>query len=787
MTSNEGTDTVNYRLDRERLVASDLTGVDLARALSAQVDGWFRDAAAGLPPGWALMATAGYADGMLSPGSDLDVLMLHPRREGTGRVNEVARALWYPFWDAGLKLSPAVHHADSILRLASSDLVTMTSLLRLRVLGGDTKMVDRLAAAALKAWTKHPRQWLAELDASVCERHDKAGEVAFLLEPNVKEGRGGLRDVQAIDWALRSGAADIERGLVQPLEELHATFALLCGVRSELHRVTGRPTDVLLLQEQDAVAARLGYDDADLLIATIAEAARSLAWASDRFWDHVRTRVIQPRRGSSAPVPVASGLVVLDGALHLTAETDASDPTIILRTAAAAAQHNVLPSLATLQRLAAQAPGLTVPWTEDQRVDFLGLLGSGSSLIGVVEALDQHGLFQRVVPEWQDVRSRPQRNAYHTYTVDRHLLTAVVEANALVRSVRRPDLLLLGAFLHDIGKCGRGDHTLVGMELTRSIAARMGLPQADIDTLVCLVECHLLLPETATRRDVHDPGTAELVARAVGNSDTLELLVALTQADSLATGPSAWTGWKAELITDLALATTNHLRGRPPASSTDMSLDRHADLLSRARVDSGIHLTADAHTCTVVAPDRRGLFALITGVLAGHGVEVLAATVSTTDDGLAVDDFRITRSVGGAPDWPKVKTDLEAAVAGRLDIEARIERRQRAYRRVRMLSAKRETAQAALLIDNETSVDATIVEVRAPDAPALLFRLANVIARLGLDIRHAKVATLGHEVVDVFYVRNGTLLNPTKLTQDRCDELRSAIRDALLSAADLDR
>jgi [protein-PII] uridylyltransferase len=787
MTTNEGTGAVNYRVDRERLVASDLTGIDLARALSAQVDGWFREAATSLPSGWAVMAMAGYADGMLSPGSDLDVLMLHPRRAGTEQVNAIARALWYPFWDAGLKLSPAVHHLDSVRKLASSDLVTMTSLLRIRFLGGDATLADRVTASALEDWKKHPRQWLAELEASVHERHAKAGEVAFLLEPNLKEGRGGLRDVQAIDWALRSEAADVGRGLVQPLEELHASFALLCGVRSELHRVTGRATDILLLQDQDAVAARLGYDDADLLIAALAEAARSVAWASDRFWDHVRARVIQPRRKATAPVPVARDLAVLDGALQLTAEADASDPGIILRAAATAAQHNVLPSLATLQRLAAQAPRPPCPWTEDQRDDFLGLLGSGSSLIGVVEALDQHGLFQRVVPEWQAVRSRPQRNAYHTYTVDRHLLTAVVEANALVRSVRRPDLLLLGAFLHDIGKCGRGDHTRVGMELTRTIAARMGLPEPDIDTLVCLVECHLLLPETATRRDVHDPGTAELIARAVGNVDTLELLVALTQADSLATGPSAWTGWKAELIGELALATSNHLRGRPQASSTDMSLDRHADLLSQARLDSGIHIAADAHTFAVVAPDRRGLFALITGVLAGHGVEVLAATVSTTEDGLAVDDFRITRSVGGVPDWPKVKADLESAVAGRLDIEARIERRQRAYRRVRMLSAKRDVAHAALLIDNDTSVDATIVEVRAPDAPALLFRLANAIARLGLDIRHAKVATLGHEVVDVFYVRNGTLLNPSKLADDRCDELRIAIGDVLSTTAEPER
>ena len=782
MTDEGGTGAVTYRADRDELLATpDLRGSELARALSSQADGWFEQAASTLPTGWSLLATGGYADGRLSPGSDIDVMLLHPRRQSELHVAEVSRQLWYPFWNAGLKLSPAVHSLDSALRLAATDLPTATTLLRARHLGGQLRPVERLAAEANQQWRKHPRRWLAELDVSVLERHVKAGEVAFLLEPNLKDGRGGIRDIQAIGWAL--AGADVASGLVCPVEELETHLRLFFDVRVELHRVTNRAADMLVLQEQDAVAERLGYTSADAMVACVAEAARSVAWASDRLWEDIRSTIIRSRRRAEKPVAVAADLVVRNGSLDLSS-ADSIDQTLILHVAAKAAELGVLPSLQTLRTLLSGPDEPLLLWTENARADLLRMLGSGAALIGVVEALDQHGLFRRVLPEWQAVRSRPQRNAYHTYTVDRHLLVTVVHAAGLVRTVSRPDLLLLGALLHDIGKCGRGDHTVVGMELTRGIGERMGLPERDVATLVCLVEHHLLLPETATRRDVHDPGTAEVVAKAVGDSTTLELLHALTKADSQATGPSAWSSWKSGLIDQLVQSTHDHLRGRVATGTADASHDRHAALISAAAATPGLHVQAEASTFVVAAADRRGLFAIITGVLAAHGIEVLDANVSTTDDGVAIDEFRITRSIGGLPDWQNVKDDLVAAMAGRLDIEARIDRRARTYRRAHLLASKSDVAEAAILIDNQTSVDATILEVRAPDGPALLFRLASVIARLGLDIRHAKVVTLGHEVVDVFYVRNGTPDESSKLSDDLCDELRVAISLALQTGTD---
>ena len=767
------------RAERTTLLETGLRGGDLAKALSNQADGWFRSAASILPPGWTLLATAGYADGSLCPSSDLDVLLLHPKRAKADVVSDVARSLWYPFWDSGLKLSPAVHTVDSVLRLGADDLVTATTLLRLRHLAGDPAPMHDVSERANAHWRKNAKRWLAELGAVVRERHEKAGEVAFLLEPNLKEGRGGLRDVHSIDWACRAAVPGIDQALVRPLAELERQMATLLDARVELHRVTGRASDVLLLQDQDAVADQLGLADADALMASIAETARTIAWTSDRFWERVENTITPPKRMSATVV--GAGLEIREGELVLAADVDLGDRSLIMRVAATAALLGVLPSGDTLVRLAAEALVPERPWSADVRDGFIGLLDSGGSLVAVVEALDQYGLFARLVPEWEYVRSRPQRNAYHTYTVDRHLLVTAVRARELVRQVRRPDLLLLGAFLHDIGKGVPGDHVENGVTMTKEMCAAMGIANDDVPTLVALVEHHLLLAETATRRDVSDPGTIDMVARALGDRDTLELLRALTEADSLATGPSAWSDWKRELIDQLVEGTSRRLEGQAATTLNGTLATRYAEILRQVREDGDLRMYADDQLCVIGVPDNRGLFALLTGVLASHGIEVVSADIWTSPDGIALDEFRHVRRTGGQPDWAKVEKDLRSAIGGQFDIEARIERRARTYRVAKFRSA--EPARPAVLVDNDTSADATIVEVRATDALALLYRLSKIIADMGLDIRHAKVATLGQEVVDVFYLLDTTRGSVTKLTNGHEDEFVSRVHQMLAEPA----
>jgi [protein-PII] uridylyltransferase len=367
----------------------------------------------------------------------------------------------------------------------------------------------------------------------------------------------------------------------------------------------------------------------------------------------------------------------------------------------------------------------------------------------VIEALDQRGLWTRVLPEWEPTRSKPQRNAYHRFTVDRHLVEAAVGAAALAGRVRRPDLLVVGTLLHDIGKGRSGDHTLIGMDLVRDIAPRMGFAPADVHTLLTLVEQHLLLPDVATRRDLDDPGTIELVAKAVGDETTLELLAALTEADSLATGPAAWGGWKASLVADLVDRTAHVLRGGAAAEvrRDDFPSPAHLEMMAAGKQ----MLEGVDDYLTVVAGDRPGVFAKVAGVLALHGLAVLDAAAYSSDDGMALARFRVEPSFGPVVPWERVIADLERAFAGRLALTARLDERARTYAGRRTPSAA--PVRTSVSVDNRASASATVIDVHAPDSIGLLHRITRAIAELELDIRSAKVSTIGPQAVDAFYVR----------------------------------
>jgi [protein-PII] uridylyltransferase len=321
-------------------------------------------------------------------------------------------------------------------------------------------------------------------------------------------------------------------------------------------------------------------------------------------------------------------------------------------------------------------------------------------------------------------------------------------AAALTREVRRPDLLLIGAWLHDIGKGVPGrDHTDAGMELVARIGARLGLPPADVDVLVAMVRHHLLLPDVATRRDLDDPATIESVAGAVGDRDTLDLLAALTVADSQATGPAAWGTWKAGLVADLVARAHLKLAGERPVEPGPQLLDRFAPLVE----SGGVHVVVDGAEVAVVAPDRPGLFSRVAGTLALHGLDVREAQAASRG-GTAVECFTVTSAFGRDPDWTRVQADVERALAGRLSVESRLAARARDYAARSSRAAAAAPAQPKVLFDNDASAAATVVEVRAPDAVGVLYRITRALADLDLDVRTAKVSTLGHEVVDAFYV-----------------------------------
>lgn len=722
-----------------------LSGTAFCRAYSGLVDNWLQQlyvAEAKGPDEVALVAVGGYGRAELSPQSDIDVLLLH---SGTDQIGEIAERIWYPIWDEGLKLGHAVRTIREALELAASDLDTATSLLSIRHLAGDEALTRALADQALALWQKRHRRWLKELRERVASRQARSGEVAFLLEPDLKVGRGGLRDVHAIQWAEAADRVMLEgddTALTDPYE-------VLLSARVELHRRTGRPGDVLLLQEQDGVAEALGMN-ADRLMEQVSTAARTIAWRSDEVW----RRIEATQRGgmgwrSARDRRLGPGVLLRDRQIHIGPHTDiAGSPGFAMRVATLAAQHGTSIDRPSLVRLRDEGTALSDPWSDEDREALVDLLAAGRDAIPVIESLDQFGIWVRFIPEWEPNRCRPQRNAYHTFTVDRHLFEAAAEAAGLVDQVDRPDLLLIGTLLHDVGKGYPGDHTEVGVDLVRGIGTRMGFPPDDVDVLVDLVRLHLLLPDVATRRDLSDEGTLRHVAEQVGTVERLRLLEALTEADSIATGPAAWGSWKAELVHELASRTAYWLEGgtKDEAVADQFPSPAQVELVGKGETA----IMGDDDRLTVVWPDRPGLFSRVAGAVALNGLAVLEAAAYTHDNGMALESFRVEASTGPTIAWDRVCDDVEQALRGRLALKARLDERARRYR-----GAGDSPMATTVRFDLELSDWATVVEVHATDAVGLLYRITQAVAELDLDIRSAKVQTLGASVVDSFYFVDG--------------------------------
>ncbi len=700
---------------------------------STETDRWLASLL-GAEPGVALVAVGGYGRRELLPGSDLDVLLLHDGRDG---IAAMADRIWYPIWDSGTQLDHAVRTIAEARRVARSDLKVALGLLYARHVAGDPDLTSTLRVGALEDWRASAGNRLAELQALHVERAQRSGELAFLLEPDLKEARGGLRDVHAIQAIA---AAWVAPG---PGPRVRAAYESIMDARHALHEITGRPTDRLVLQEQDEVARVLGLLDADALMRHLAGAGRAVAYSVDQAFRQAQRSRGGRRRSKAQRRPLADGLVEQDGEVVLARAADPSaDPALPLRAAAAAAQAALVLAPRTLTRLA-ECPPLPVPWPPEARDALVALLGAGPAAVPVWEALDQEGLVASLLPDWDRVRNRPQRNPLHTYTVDRHLVEAASRAAVLTRDVARPDLLLLSALLHDIGKGWPGDHRVTGEVVARDVARRVGLGPSDAELVAGAVRHHLLLPQTATRRDLDDPVTVAQVAAAVGGRPLLELLHALAIADGQATGPAAWNDWKEGLVGDLVRRVESRLAGESPPAP--LPLRPEQAVLAEEGVPAARLRGSEV---TVVAPDRPGLLWQAAGVLASHRLAVRSAN-ATSHGSMAVAAFTVAPEYGDPPEADLVTSDLRRALEGRLDVAERLERRMRAYRQS---PVPVPVAPPKVTLLDEASRTATVVEVRAHDAPGLLWRIGRALGDCGLDVRAARVETLGAEAVDVFYV-----------------------------------
>ncbi|MHB1138724.1 MAG: HD domain-containing protein, partial [Microthrixaceae bacterium] len=418
------------------------------------------------------------------------------------------------------------------------------------------------------------------------------------------------------------------------------------------------------------------------------------------------------------------------------------------------------------------APPMPEPWPSDARSLLVDLLRNGPASIPVIETLDQFGLWTPLLPEWEPTRSLPQRNVFHRYTVDRHLLECSAEAASLAHRTPRPDLLVVGALLHDIAKGRAGDHSELGEQLATTIASRLGFEPEDVGTIAFLVRHHLLLSDVATRRDLDDPATIEAVAQVVGTTDRLALLRALAEADGVATGVTAWGPWKAQLVEQLSGRVANLLNGDGPEQPgrSAFPTDAQRELMARG----GLHVIAEGERITVVFPDRLGVFFRVAGALALHDLDVVEAYVHS-EDGMGVDEFRVTVGGSGVLPWDDVRADVIKAVEGRLAVQARLDERARNTRRRDRLGPSQFPSRVRF--DNDATRDSTVLEAVGPDRVGLLYGLTRALADLDLNVSSAKIHTMGSDVVDTFYV---TLASGGKvLDVEHQEEIRRALMHVL--------
>ena len=711
--------------------------------------------------------------------------------------------------------TPAQAVADAGDRIDSA-----TALLDRRLIAGDRGLVDGLSSR-VRRWTRrNAKAVLRQLADADDARHQTSGSHPGMLEPDLKNGAGGLRDIHSLRWAAALLLDDV--GL-DPLvaagylgatdrRKLGAANQTLLRARCALHATTddvrGKGVDVLRLDRQDDVAAELDDGlDADGLLRDVGLAMRTVSHLHNRTWDLLLGDVSRGRRRRRAAgrdlgdgLHLDGGLVHLDPAITLT-----TDPSAGLRAMAVAAANGAHLSRATagsLQQQAAQAESL--PWTEDGRRALVSLLHAGSGVADALAEADHVGLLATHLPEWEIVRGRPQRNALHRYDVDSHGAEAVVALHALRqdedldrvwRRLTDPDALVLATWLHDVGKAWPGDHSEAGAEVADRWLRVMAFDDETVKRVTALVRHHLLLPDTATRRDLDDPEEIAAVASTITDAEMLDGLYLLTLADGRATGPAAWSPWKDSLLATLhrrvrAVMTGSEVdevqdprpaalaTGTPPAALdalTAAAPERYFSLADADQVAAHASLLADGgrgvhvrsgpvpgtDVVSIVAEDRPRLVADCAGVLAASDLSVVSAQVVTGPTGLALDWFTVT---GGAAEHDLTAT-LTAVIEGRVDVHELLVRPRRGRPQVPAAATRRRPR---VTLRNETTV-----EVDAPDSPSLLYRLCVAVADAGYALEAVRASTLGPTVFDVFDVRG----NPSALPPE-------ALRDAMQQAAE---
>ena len=713
------------------------------------------DAAGGPATGCALVAVGGYGRGELAPHSDLDVVLVHDDDVDPG---EAAGQVWYPLWDSGKTIDHSVRTLGQMVAAADSDLKVALGLLDVRHLAGDPHLTLRLRTTMLAHWRQNARERLPALHELVRSRHELMGELAHRSVPDLKESEGGLRDATVLRAVAATWLVDV------PHSELEPSRQALLDVRDLVQGAAGRATDRIQPETWSELATGLELPDARSAQVHVRTLGRRTTHLSRLTWRRVEDYLKRPESARTARrpqlLPVAPGVALSRREVVLDARArPADDPVLLLRAAAAASELDAVLAPPTAARLARESAPLPTPWPDEARQQLVRML-AGPGLLHVWETLEETGAIDRLLPEWQRIRLLPHASAIHRFTVDRHVVETCLEAASLIRRVARPDVLMVAALLHDIGKGSLTEHSVAGEPIAREIAARMGFDEEAVELVARLVRWHLLLSETATTRDPDDPATVERVASRVATTETLELLTVLTEADARAASAQAWSTWRASLVRDLSRrvrAALDSGTGAPPLQAEEVEVPRG---VRNGEVSVGVERAGDGSRVTVVAPDRVGLLADLAGMFALQRIPVRSARVWAQE---AV----------GVSVWEVGEPELDAGVL-REKLDAIVEGRIDPARRLRP-AAEQELA-PIVEVRPEASSTSTVLEVRAADRPGVVYLVCATLAHLDVAVRSAHVATLGPQAVDVFYLQEA---GAGALSETRAAEAAHAVRAAL--------
>lgn len=780
-------------------------GRDLCAALTAALDTVIAELAAPLAgEPLAVVAVGGYGRGEQCLFSDVDVMLLH---EGAD-LDLATHSVLYPLWDAKLKVGHSVRTGREAAAAAGEDFETLTSMLTMRRVAGDASLVTSLESRLAQIVQGRPL-------ASTLAEHEwgrRRLDPFPVMAADLKEGRGALRTFQGFLWERRRAQLVWDRSEAPTLEEA-AAYGDLLSVRNALHAVAGSASDVFVADVREAAAEWLGWD----LFEVASRVCRSLA-VGDRLAERRWPDLV----GGRGDPMVALGRGVFG---RITSRFRRSAPSgqpadtpLGLAVRAAARPEGVWLDTVETERIRSDTAGR---WTEADRRAFVRLLAAGERGRAAWSLLDELGWVDRHLPEWAAVRHLPQLAAFHDHPVDAHLWRTVDEmqqlatssgrAGELADAVGSTEELMLAAFFHDIGKGRGGDHSDVGADLANRALHRLGFGPATTAVVTAAVRHHLLLSETATRRDLDDPQVIAGIADVAGDLRTLQVLYLLSMADAMATGTSTWSSWKAALLGRLYEAASAMLGvvGPPEPDKIEAVLDAasrrlpadvveehlaamsaeylatvpademvwHLDLLSQTQADAGLDVRAgDGYDrVLVVGADRTGFLGAVAAVFAGQGVSIVGARLFTRSDGTAIDEFQVVDDRTGGPvaseRWQRIERDLVDAVRGALDTDALLASRARVYQ-----NGLRRPGPAAVTLPEGASSRYTVVEVRCPDRIGRLAEIAAALYGAGLDIGLARLDTRASEVIDTFHVRrNGHPIRDPDEQQELIAELEAAL------------